>query len=237
MPESQEVKKATLQEVEKDKTPPATKGEALTVQFNPQSLKLNYSNQQAGNGTPGGTGTQHTGRGVTKLSLELFFDVTAPKPNVQQESDVRKLTQKIAYFITPKKEDGDDNPSPPAVRFSWGSFLFDGVMEGMDETLDFFSASGVPLRATVSITLVKQELDFQFNPGGDGKKNSGPTTAGTLPNEAARSGDSLQQMAGRAGKPDAWKAIAAANKIENPRMMAPGTFVNMNPKKRNAGGR
>ena len=36
-------------------------------------------------------------------------------------------------------------------RFEWGSFIFQGVVDSMDETLDYFSEEGVPLRATVSL--------------------------------------------------------------------------------------
>jgi nucleoid-associated protein YgaU len=36
-------------------------------------------------------------------------------------------------------------------------------------------------------------------------------------------------MAAAQGKGDQWQQIAAANTIENPRMLDPGQLINMNP--------
>lgn len=52
----------------------------VTVQFNPQTLKVSLSNQNAGGSQPGGSSTQFVGQGTTKLTLELWFDVTLPRP-------------------------------------------------------------------------------------------------------------------------------------------------------------
>jgi len=228
MPSEQTIEKAKLRELD---SAGEGIGDEIPVQFNPQTLKLNFSNQQAGNGQPGGSATQFTGLGVTKLSLELFFDVTAPAPIVQTEADVRKLTMKVARFIMPTAANGNGEntgPTPPTVRFSWGSFLFDGVMESMDETLEFFSKDGIPLRATVSISLTKKNLAYDFDKS-KSPAAPGAAAAGTQPNEPARKGDSVQQMAARNGNQGDWKEIARANDIENPRGLAPGTLVNMNP--------
>jgi hypothetical protein len=39
------------------------------------------------------------------------------------------------------------------VRFAWGTFRFDGHIEALEETLDFFSPDGRALRARLSLTL------------------------------------------------------------------------------------
>ena len=49
-------------------------------------------------------------------------------PEQKKEKDVRKLTAKVAYFITPKPEKAT-SLSRRLVRFIWGSFQFDGIME------------------------------------------------------------------------------------------------------------
>ena len=51
---------------------------------------------------------------------------------------------------------------------------------------------------------------------------------GTTPLTLSQAGDSLQALAGRAGLDASWKAIAAANNIDNPRMIPPGTPINLN---------
>ena len=54
-------------------------------------------------------------------------------------------------------------------------------------------------------------------------------TPGTRPLAQANSGDTLQGMADSQGKGGDWQGIAAANGIENPRMLRPGQLINMNP--------
>src|SRR6201988_664579 len=117
------------------------------MQINPGTLKEGCGNQVAppkGAGDQKGTpARQFVGAATTKLSLQLWFDVTAEMPaGEKKEQDVRKLTAKVAYFITPKPE--GTKFVPPAVRFSWGSFQFDGIMESMEESLEFFWSDGGP---------------------------------------------------------------------------------------------
>jgi hypothetical protein len=161
MPDSQKLEKAELRELDAEFKNEINTDKKCQVQFNPETLKVSFANQVA---TPSGAGDQKgtparqfVGAGTTKLSLQLWFDVTAPMPPEQtKEQDVRKLTAKVAYFITPKPE--GDKFVPPAVRFIWGSFQFDGIMESMEESLEFFSSDGRPLRASVTINLTQQKI-------------------------------------------------------------------------------
>src|SRR5262245_14184916 len=81
----------------------------VAVQFNPETLKMTFANQvvppnPTGTGTDqrGTSSTQFVGKGTTKLSVQLWFDVTsAPYDAEGSTSDVRELTKKVAYFITP----------------------------------------------------------------------------------------------------------------------------------------
>jgi hypothetical protein len=229
VPKEVNLTKAILEEIgwtEQGKVKEVDDPKTLTVQFNPQTLKVSFSNQKSGGDQAGGSAIQFVGQGTTALSLELWFDVTVlPAEQQQRINDVRLLTHDVAYFIMPKEENrqqGGDNGAqfiPPGVRFSWGSFLFEGVMDSMDESLEFFSEDGRPLRASVSIKLSRQEILFRRPQEGQ---------AGTQAQQAARAGDSVQKMASDAGRPQDWKAIAAANGIEKPRQWAPGTMVNLN---------
>ena len=56
-----------------------------------------------------------------------------------------------------RKKEGDKFV-PPAVRFLWGSFQFDGLMDSLEESLEFFSNDGRPLRASMSLTLSQQKI-------------------------------------------------------------------------------
>ena len=126
MPEPQQIKKAYLQEVEWGKNGQAKpKGDQFYVQFNPQSLKVNYSNQKSNNDQKGGAAIQFVGKGTTKLSVELFFDVTGGTANNSTTSDVRDLTKRVAKFIEPRSEGGGiaerKSLSRPAFAFTGGA--------------------------------------------------------------------------------------------------------------------
>ena len=202
-------------------------GKVVPVQFNPQTLKLNYSNQWSGGNQPQGSTPQFVGTSTTKLSMELWFDVNLPLPkgSINPGGDVRKLTEQVAYFMTVKNPNDPNPPNrvPPQLQFAWGSFVFTGTMDSMDETIDLFSVNGVPQRASVSINLSKHDLAFEF-PKANGQVPSSPI--GTSPLSMAKSGDSLPQMAASAGISN-WQGVARANGITNPRILTPGTMVNL----------
>jgi hypothetical protein len=90
-------------------------------------------------------------------------------------------------------------------------------MDSMDETLDLFSTDGLPLRASVNISVSRQEIIF------DPKKTATLAGApGVQPFDVMNAGEPLQKRAG----PD-WRNAALANGIENPRLMSPGALVNL----------
>lgn len=229
MPEPPKLAKATLQEIRWNKKGDVEKKNAkgadttaVTVQFNPATLKVNYANQKAGGDQPSGSPVQFVGKGTTKLTLELWFDTTVTDTKGPGKvDDVRLKTREIFNFMKPTPGTGKNKKQfvPPGVRFHWGSFLYDGVVDSMDENLEFFSSSGVPMRASVALSISQQELTFQV-------AEAEAEGAGTSAFEEAKAGDSLQKMASKAGNPD-WKGVALANGIENPRLMAPGALVNM----------
>jgi hypothetical protein len=228
MPDSVKLEKAELRQLDAEFKNEINPEKTAKVQFNPESLKVAFANQIA---TPAGAGDQKgtparqfVGAGTTKLTLQLWFDITAPMPSGEkQEDDVRKLTQKVAYFITPVQE--GKNYVPPSVRFIWGSFQFDGLMESLEESLEFFSPEGRPLRASMTLNLSQQKItEFTIKD----VPASGAQTPGTRPLTEAPKDKSLPELADSQGKGDEWQSIAAANNIENPRMLEPGALLDMN---------
>ena len=219
--------KATLTELDQTFENEKSGGQSVAVQFNPEALKVTFANAivqpQGGDQSAGNSGRQFVGAGTTKLALQLWFDVTAMEED--PVDDVRRLTQKVIYFMTPQKSDADPKKlSPPGVQFQWGSFLFKGVVEALEESLEYFSPEGKPLRASITLTLSQQKiLETTFT--GDGRVPSKP---GQAPLKAAKQGDSVQNMAARNGKGADWQSIAAANGIEDPLRLAAGALVNLN---------
>ena len=243
MPEPAQITKAELWELTSTGT--RKDGSRVTVQFNPESLKVSFANQlnppdnAAGDSDKSkaqgeSAALQFVGKGTTKLALQLWFDVTAPLPkDAPSTDDVRKLTHRVAYFITPqdsKNSKGAPVKVPPAVSFCWGTFRFDGIVESMEESLEYFSPDGRPLRASVSLSLTQQSIQFAFNDTAQsspppGRKGLSP---GTQPLSLAVNGDSIQSLAASVGRPDDWQSIASANGIENPRLLTPGVAINLN---------
>jgi hypothetical protein len=208
-------------------------GDARTVevQFNPSSLKVSYANQVQNNDQSTGSSMQYVGKGTSKLALELIFDVSVP--GNQQNKDVRQLTRNVAEFMATTSTGSGENTryTVPGVRFEWGTFTFDGVIESMDETLDLFSEDGYPLRATVSVNMSYQGITVveKRNPDATNAPSTDSPT-GTKRLTPSMQGDSLQQIVASAGGKMNWKAVASANGIENPRNLRAGTLIDLNVK-------
>jgi Contractile injection system tube protein len=237
MPQAVTLTTARFQEVywdDKGKVHLTDQGKDFQVQFNPQTLKLTYSNQKAGGDQPKGSSTQFVGRGVTKLSLELWFDVAlATVTGSTPAKDVRNLTQEVVYFMIPKAPASssakNQAPPPPGLQISWGAFTFAGNMDSLDETLDFFSADGYPLRSNLAISITRQEIQYDATAAATLQN---PQSAGVQPYTPVQSKQTFQQIAANSSastQPGApgWQGLALANGIENPRLVAAGALVNV----------
>ncbi len=137
----------------------AGEGTKVEAHFNPQSLQITYrssgpdGSQQTEKKAPTqGAAKQPTGN-VTEISMDLLFDTT------QTGKDVRDTTIKIADMLQAGIRSGQKSADVPQVRFHWGTFIFEGNVTSVSETIDFFSEQGVSLRSTVklSMTEVKEQ--------------------------------------------------------------------------------
>ncbi len=183
--------------------------EEIEVHFNPESLQYsitnNLQNQGSGNSTK-----QYVSDSTGKLSMALVFDTTG------SGEDVRRHTLKIAKLMEPAGSGNEK--TPPVVNFEWGSYKFKGMVDTYKETLDYFSANGVPLRASVNLSMSSQDDVFE---GGAGGANAGTGDAAGTPNPAVPAnpvqGKGLTDVATKAGAPGAAKNLAASNGVENMR--------------------
>ncbi len=292
---------ATLTEWDLATNSAVSGGVRLTVDFDPRSLQLAYTPTGGGAGAALGeqglhskAPPQQTGQSTT-LSLELTFDTSAAGTSVQARTDA-------LVVLTLPRDQQNRAPARRVVRFAWGSFLFVGTVTSMSQLLDFFSETGVPLRATIALTLseVRPPGPAAASPsapprpgfganagvsasasagisggasagfsGGASAGFSGGASAGTsggvggsasagsvggfsggfgggfgggyagarLGIDAAPVGtvaltrstgsDSVAALAARSGSGRSWKEIAAANGIDNPRLVPPGTLLDV----------
>jgi hypothetical protein len=195
---------------------PRAGGKSVEVRFNPQTLKLTYGNENKSGNQPTGSASQFVGASTSKLAVELLFDTS------DTGKDVRATTANVAYFIkadlNPAKQTTKQQKRvPPACRFEWGTFRFDGVIDSLQETLDYFSEDGVPLRSTLALGF--SGIDTMLEPN--------PKAPGTSPKKPVRAGKSLPQVAGDNGDSSNWKSIAAANNIDDPLHLPAGTMLDL----------
>lgn len=192
--------------------------EWIDVHFNPASLQLQVSNELKD--TKNNEAKQYIAKFSAKLTMELTFDTTGTG------NDVTNTTRKLQAFVAPprpKKGKAPREPAPPSVMFEWGHLKFKGIAENYRETLDFFSADGVPLRSTVNLTLSKQDQVFASDPGKD-------TPADQIPPDTALDTPSTSPAAASnsADAPEAARAVAQANGQDNLRF-GNGSPLTMNP--------
>ncbi len=191
------------------------RNQAVTVQFNPETLELSLSNEvkKGEDDQPAQVVTEAT----ASLAMELVFDTTTTG------EDVRGRTHAIARLMDPRiAGDGDtENKVPSIIRFEWGTVKFEGYIDTYSESIDFFSAEGVPLRSTLSLSLTQHERAVEPNTNVDYDQDTGGdfSAGGNNAQEAPLGGgDSVTDLAGKAGNPAAARGLGALNGVENLRL-------------------
>lgn len=182
----------------------------VKVHFNPVSLQYTVSNTLQEQGS-GNKKKQHVTQSSGKLTMDLIFDTT------HDGSDVRRITDKIAQFMQP-----DSQNAPPVVQFEWGTYSFKGMVESFKETIDFFAPTGVPLRASVNLTLAQQDNVFEphryNNKFDQNNRLAADSVDVPAPFEPANYPQKdVTQLATQSGNPQAGRALAALNRLESMR--------------------
>ena len=173
----------------------------LQVHFNPESLQYTITNTLKNKGK-GNKKKQYVSKSTGKLTMDLVFDTT------HNGEDVRLYTGKAAKFMEPT----GGNKTPPIVKFEWGFYKFQGMVESYKETTDFFSAKGIPLRASINLTLSAQDKVFESSVSG-----VTADTADTLTTISAQPlpGRGVNKLATQGNNPSATRSVAESNGVEN----------------------
>ena len=211
--------------------------EIFEVQFNPTEFSLDKGAQIAEISIPGlDSPLLQFVRGQNeKMSLDLFFDTTESGMSTRATS-VTTLTDRI-YELVKIEPAGH---APPICTFVWNDKFpgadisshagnqrrtsFQCVFESVKQKFTLFSPEGVPLRATLSVSLreyktLNQQL-HELNLSSPDRTHS----------HVVQNGDTLSRIAGRYyKKPGEWRSVADANEIEDPRRIAVGAFLNIAP--------
>lgn len=113
----------------------------------------------------------------------------------------------------------------PTLVFQWGppvmGFSWECTMASLNVNYVRFGPDGIPSRAKVTMSLMEQPSLLGISP-------TNPTSGGIAGRErhVVVEGESLVTIAQRTyGNPRAWRPLAAANGIDDPFRVSPGTVV------------
>lgn len=195
-------------------------GTTFTVAFNPTEYAVERETTFAEVAIPGldAPVLQYVRGNGDKVSVELFFDVTDTMVDgqISNGSSVRDA------YITPLQQLMLQDPTmhaPPRVQLLWGSTVIQAccVATGMAVTYTLFDVTGAPVRATAKRSF-RQATSAAAQLGQMGLTSPDKTNFATV-----REGDTLPAIAFREyGDATQWRAIAAANDLDNPLALTPG---------------
>lgn len=196
-------------------------GDDVPAQFNPASLRITTSNQ-FDDSNP----NQVAKPTSFKLDVELLFDTT------ETGTDVHRTTRAIRYAAIATGEGAtasgsgqgaggtEQNSHLELVTLTWGTHIYRGYIESINETLDYFSSDGVPLRSTLQISLKGSTTGFLVGRYSDIQNfadNPVPSLPAVVMTSAAVDKDGVTKVTGGAGDRTTGRSTAALNGIENMR--------------------
>jgi hypothetical protein len=185
----------------------------VPLRFNPTDYKVSKSNTFAEIPIPGleTPPLQYVRGGNDTLTLQALVDTSDTLEDVGV-----KYVERLRRLMVPDSE----LHAPPIVRFVWHETVFTGVLEKLDVSYLLFQPDGVPLRAQLDITLK------QWRPAAE-QVNDPPRSSPTVEKSyVVRRGDTLSSIAATVyRRPGAWRELARANGIGDPRELRPGRVL------------
>ncbi|GHU57904.1 peptidoglycan-binding protein [Clostridia bacterium] len=210
--------------------------EKIYVMYNPesyvQSSSIEYGDKKGV--AQSKSNPQYSSGASETVSMELFFDTASslygggsmpdkatlaagsllPSP---AKEDIRKYTDKIYNLM--HDEDGDEH-KPPNLKIQWASLIFEGKLVSCSQKFTKFNETGAPVRATLSVKFLRStsltEAAAEIPQG----------SPDTSKFRMVHQGDSLWALSEKEyGDCGSWRLIAAANNIENPRMLETGASL------------
>ncbi len=182
---------------------------AFDVLFNPNQYSVDKANQIAEVGVPGLEAPilQYVHGNTRTLNMELFFDT------FEEQQDVSAHTNRVYGLL----RIDPSTHAPPICRIVWGSFQFRGVLDHVSGRFTLFLADGTPVRATLTVTF-KEYIDVAV------MVRQQPTQSSDhYKSRMVKSGDRIDSIAGEEyGDANKWRAIAEANRLDDPRHLRPG---------------
>lgn len=197
----------------------------IPCMFNPSELSISRSNSWE-NKSLAGQGVQqarYLGASAGSLSLNLTFDTTDTGTAVTTHTGKILKLMEVDTSLAGSDE-RSNNGRPPYVTFHWGDLhSFEAVVSSLNLQFTYFSSTGVPLRAKVSLTLTQYKQSDAFGP-------QNPTSGTPNPHRVHRvqPGETLDRISAKYyGDSTRWRQIAAANGITDPLALRNGSLLSI----------
>jgi hypothetical protein len=200
-------------------------GQRIPCLFNPSQISVGRRNNWASEPMPGKgvSRLRYAGAQSGWMQVELVFDTTADGTAVTKHTGAILKLMDVDTSL-PGSDETTHNARPPFVIFHWGDLhSFKAVVTDLQLIFTYFSASGVPLRARMGLTMQQYEESQAFGP-------QNPTSGTPRPHRVHRvqPGETLDRIAARYyGDSTRWRSLAAANNIEDPLAMRPGALLSV----------
>ncbi|MEV6824479.1 LysM peptidoglycan-binding domain-containing protein [Amycolatopsis sp. NPDC051102] len=185
----------------------------IPLRFNPTDYKLSKANTFAEITIPGldTPPLQYVRGGSETLAVQALVDTSDTLENVRTV-----YVDAVRNLLRPDSREH----APPVVRFVWDESVFTGVLEKLDVTYQLFRPDGVPLRAQLDLSLK------EFRPAAVQVAESPRSSPTVEKSYVVRRGDTLPSIANAVyRRPDAWRELARANGITDPRDLRPGRVL------------
>jgi hypothetical protein len=185
----------------------------IPLRFNPTDYKLSKSNTFAEITIPGleTPPLQYVRGGSETLTVQALVDTSDTLDNVRSS-----YVDAVRNLMRPDSREH----APPIVRFVWDEAVFTGVVEKLDVNYVLFHQDGVPLRAQLDITLK------EFRPAAQQVSDPPRSSPSVEKSYVVRRGDTLSSISAAVyRRSDAWRELARANGISDPRELRPGRVL------------
>lgn len=200
-------------------------GASFTLQVNPSRIKYKKEITATSKGPIGGQyrAPKYASHKPITFSFDTMLDATGAIPSskniVQQVEDLEKVVYNINGAIH----------RPNYLKISWGSFVFNGVLDSIDYEYTLFAPSGLPVRVKVSFTLTGY-MDKQQAARKENKQS--PDLSRTI---ILKAGESIPSWCNEIyGDPSYCSEVARINGLAGFRNVQPGTRLLFPPLMKNA---
>jgi len=193
-------------------------GKRITVLFNPAEYSFDRANSFKSTAVPG-LGSpliQFVNGDAATLSMDLFLDdyTDAASP------DVPARIAEITALLDIDRE----LHAPSPVRFVWGPLRFDAVLEKVGRKVTLFRPDGSPARAALACSFreyrpLQRQLDDPRTESADKTKRRQVSASDNIWLIADREYEDVR----------AWRVIAEASDIDDPRGLSPGDWLRVPP--------